>query len=235
MDLSIIIPTYNEKENIQKLLERIYSEFKKNNIKGEVIVVDDGSPDRTGEVVENLKKKYETLQCVHRQCKLGLSSAVLKGFSVSKSKILGLMDADLSHPPEKINLMYQTIKKDNFDLVIGSRYIKEGRIEGWNLYRKILSKGATLLARVFTEVKDPMTGYFFIKKECLEEVEMNPKGFKILLEILIKAKYNRVKEIPIIFINRSKGKSKAGMFEIIYYLRNLIGYLRYKKRGVDNL
>jgi dolichol-phosphate mannosyltransferase len=101
MDLSITIPTYNEKENIQKLLEKIYGEFKKNNIKGEVIVVDDNSPDGTGEIVENLKKKYRTLQCVHRQSKLGLSSAVLKGFSISESKILGVMDADLSHPTEK--------------------------------------------------------------------------------------------------------------------------------------
>jgi dolichol-phosphate mannosyltransferase len=230
MDLSIIIPTYNEKENIQNLLERIYNEFKKNNIHGEVIVVDDGSPDGTGEIVENLKKNYKTLQCIHRQNKLGLSSAVLKGFSVSKSEILGVMDSDLSHPPEKINLMYQTIKKDNFDLVIGSRYIKEGKIVGWNLYRKGLSKGVTLLARIFTNVKDPMAGYFFIKKKCLEGVDLNSKGFKILLEILIKAKYNRVKEIPIIFINRTKGKSKAGMIEIIYYFGNLIRYLKYKKR-----
>jgi len=232
MDLSITIPTYNEKENIQKLLEKIYKEFKEFKINGEVIIVDDGSPDGTGDIVEKLKNKYKTLQCIHRQGKLGLSSAVLKGFSISKSNILGVMDADLSHPTEKINEMYQTIKKDNFDLVIGSRYIKEGKIEGWGLYRKVLSKGATLLARVFTNVKDPMTGYFFIKKECLEGVEINPKGFKILLEVLIKAKYNRVKEIPIIFINRTEGKSKAGMGEIIYYLENLVGYLPYKKNVI---
>jgi dolichol-phosphate mannosyltransferase len=129
--------------------------------------------------------------------------------------------------------MYQTIKKDNFDLVIGSRYIKEGRIEGWSLYRKVLSKGAIILARVFTDVKDLMTGYFFIKKECLKGVEINSKGFKILLEVLIKAKYNRLKEIPITFINRAKGKSKAGIVEIIYYLQNLVGYLLYKKKVIN--
>jgi len=232
MDLSITIPTYNERQNIQKLLEKIYKEFKENNIKGEVIVVDDGSPDGTGELIETLKKKYKTLQCVHREGKLGLSSAVLKGFSISKSNILGVMDADLSHPTEKINEMYQAVKKEGFDLAIGSRYVKGGRIEGWGLYRKFLSKGATLLARVFTNVKDPMTGYFLIKKECLNGVELNPKGFKILLEVLIKAKYKKVREIPITFINRVEGKSKAGMGEIVYYLENLIGYLPHQKNVV---
>lgn len=231
MDLSIIIPTYNEKNNMQELLEKIYSEFKKNKIKGEVIVVDDGSPDGTGDIVEALKKRHRTLQCIHRQNKSGLSSAVLKGFSISKSKILGVMDADLSHPCEKINLMYQTIKKDNFDLVIGSRYVDGGGIKGWGLYRKVLSKGAIVLARFFTEVKDPMAGYFFIKKKCLEGVEINPQGFKILLEVLIKARCYRVQEIPIIFVNRTKGKSKAGIREIIYYLENLISYLSYNKEA----
>lgn len=232
MDVSIVIPTYNEKENVQRLLEKIYNEFREHKINGEVIVVDDGSPDGTGSLVENLKKKYKTLQIIHRKGKMGLSSAVLEGFAISKSNIIGGMDADLSHPTEKINEMYLTIKNNEVDLVIGSRYIKEGRIEGWGLYRKILSKLATLLARVFTSVKDPMTGYFFIKKECLNGINLNPRGFKILLEILIKAKYKNVKEIPITFINRTEGKSKAGMGEIIYYLENLIGYLPYKKKVI---
>ena len=162
---------------------------------------------------------------LHRKNKLGLSSAVLEGFKVAKSEILGVMDADLSHPPEKIKEMINSIKNDAVDIVIGSRYADNGKIEGWSLLRKAMSKGATLVARIFTNVKDPMTGFFMIKKECLKNINLDPKGFKILLEILIKAKYKKIKEIPIRFTNRTNGKSKAGIKETMYYLENILGYL----------
>lgn len=229
MDLSIIIPTYNEKENIKKLLDKIFHEFRKNGLNGEAIVVDDGSPDNTSGIVEELKKTYHSIQIIQRKEKMGLSSAIIDGFSVAKSAILCVMDADLSHPPESIYSMYNTIKQEQADLVIGSRYIKGGKIKGWSYYRMLLSKGATLLARIFTSVKDPMTGFFMIKRECLINADLNSKGFKILLEIIIKANYKKIKEIPITFVNRTEGKSKAGAGEIIYYLQNLIGYLPYQK------
>jgi dolichol-phosphate mannosyltransferase len=231
MDLSIVVPTFNEKENIQKLLEKIYDEFQKNDIDGEVIVVDDGSPDGTGRIVEGLKSRYTALQIIHRTGKLGLSSAVLAGFSNANSEILAVMDADLSHPPEKINEMYKIFRSREADLVIGSRYIKGGNIKGWGIYRKALSRGATLLARAFTNVKDPMTGFFMVKKECVKEKKLNPKGFKILLEIILKSDCKIIKEIPITFINRIEGKSKAGMGEILYYLSNLVGYLPYLRKS----
>ncbi|HLC86727.1 MAG TPA: glycosyltransferase [Candidatus Nanoarchaeia archaeon] len=100
--LSLVIPTYNEKENIQKLLIKIRKEFEDNHIDGEIIVVDDNSPDGTGDILENLKKKYSHLKVIHRKGKQGLSSAVLDGWKVAQGNILGVMDADLSHPPEKI-------------------------------------------------------------------------------------------------------------------------------------
>lgn len=230
MELSLVIPTYNEKENIQILIKKILEEFKENNINGEIIVVDDNSPDGTGKILEDLKKKQKNLEIIHRSGKLGLSSAVLDGWKIAKGDIVGVMDADLSHPPEKIKDLFWAIKKDGADFSIGSRYIKGGKIEGWNLKRKIMSKTATLLARVYTNVKDPMTGFFMIKKECIKNIELNPKGFKILLEVIIKGKYNKIKEVPIVFINRTKGKSKASTKEIIFYLQNLSGYLSYKKQ-----
>lgn len=165
MKLSLIIPTYNEKENIQKLLTKINQEFEKNNIDGEIIVVDDNSPDGTGQILEKLKKQYRNLKIIHRKGKLGLSSAVLEGWKISKGQIIGVMDADLSHPPEKIKEMYNYINKGKADFVIGSRYIKGGKIEGWGIYRKVLSRGATLLAKIFTNVKDPMSGFFMIEKK----------------------------------------------------------------------
>lgn len=228
MELSIVIPTYNEKENIALLLEKVFSIYKENKIDGEIIVVDDNSGDGTGEIVEELKKKHKNLKIIHRSGKLGLSSAVLDGFRIADGKVVGVMDADLSHPPEKIPEMYFSINRGEADFVIGSRYIKGGNIIGWNFKRKLMSRGATLMARPFTSVKDPMSGFFMIKKECIERREFNAKGFKILLEMIIKAKYNKIKEVPIVFINRTKGKSKAGMNEIFFYMKNLLGYIPYK-------
>ncbi|MBM3206488.1 glycosyltransferase family 2 protein [Candidatus Pacearchaeota archaeon] len=225
MDLSVVIPTYNEKENIVILINNLKKKFNKNRINGEIIIVDDNSPDGTGDLLDYISKKDKKVRVIHRTGKLGLSSAVLAGFKISKSKVLAVMDADLSHPSDSINKMYSLIKDEDVDIVIGSRYVKGGNIVGWGNYRKILSKGATFLARVFTNIKDPMSGFFMIKKECLNGIKINPKGFKILLEIIVKAKYSKIKEVPIIFTNRVHGKSKAGIKEIIYYLRNLSSYI----------
>lgn len=232
MKLSLIIPTYNEKENIRNLILKIQEEFSQNNINGEIIVVDDNSPDGTGKILEDLKKDWGNLKIIHRKGKLGLSSAAIEGWKISEGDVLGLMDADLSHPPEKIKELFFAIEKGNFDFTIGSRYVKNGNIIGWNFKRKLMSKTATLLSRIYTKVKDPMTGFFMIKKEVIKNVKLNPKGFKILLEVIIKGNYKNIKEIPITFVNRQKGKSKAGTKEIFYYLRNLIGYLPYKKNVI---
>lgn len=229
MKLSIIIPTYNEKENIKILLTNLKEEFDKNKIDGEIIVVDDNSPDGTGIILDDLKNKYDNLAVIHRDNKSGLSSAVIDGFMIAEGDILCVMDADLSHPASKINEMYRIIMNGS-DFVIGSRYIKNGKIEGWGIYRRLLSFGATLLARIYTKVKDPMSGFFMFKKDLLLTKNINPKGFKILLELLIKLDCNKIVEIPIVFINRTKGKSKAGIKEIFFYLENLIKYIPYKKK-----
>lgn len=233
MDLSIVIPTYNEKGNILVLLRKINREFKENKIKGEVIVIDDCSPDGTGKLVENLRKKQKNIKIIHRKGKLGLSSAVLEGFKIAKGNILGVMDADLSHPAEKIPEMFEIIKKGEADFVVGSRYIKGGKIKGWGLKRMAMSKVATLLARPFTKVKDPMTGFFLIRKKCVEKKEFNSKGFKILLELILKADYRKIREIPIVFINRTEGKSKAETKEILHYLKNLLGYWPHRRKVID--
>ncbi len=233
MKLSLVIPTYNEKENIQKLVRLIHEEFEKKDISGEIIVVDDNSPDKTGEILENLKKEIHELAVIHRKGKLGLSSAVLEGWKIAKGDVLGVMDADLSHPVEKIKELFWAIEGGEADFAIGSRYVKGGKIEGWNFKRKAMSKTATLLARVYTKVKDPMTGFFMIKKKCIKDVQLNPKGFKILLEVIIKGNYKNIKEVPITFTNRVEGKSKAGTKEIIYYLQNLFEYLPYKKNVIS--
>ncbi len=227
MRLSIVIPTYNEKDNLQTLLSRIFSVFDKNDIKGEVIIVDDSSPDGTGALAEKLREKYKRLRVIHRKEKLGLSSAVLDGFKASKGDVLGVMDADLSHPPEIIPKMFEEIKNDA-DFVIGSRYVKGGKIVGWSFYRKAVSKVATFLARPITKIKDPMSGFFLIKKVCLEGIKFNPKGFKICLELVAKAKYDKIIELPIKFTNRKEGKSKANIREYYNYLVHILSSLVYE-------
>lgn len=228
MNLSVIIPTYNEKENLSILLNSLFSILKKNKISGEVIVVDDNSPDNTGDIAEILKKKHKNLRVIHRAGKLGLSSAAIDGFKAARGKILCLMDADLSHPTEKIPVMFKIAIENKADLVIGSRYVHGGKIIGWGLYRKILSKGAVLLSRLVTNVRDPMSGFFMVKKSLLDMPGFNSRGFKILLEIIVKSRLQRIVEVPITFINRKEGKSKAGFGEILFYIRNLLGYIASK-------
>lgn len=234
MHLSVVIPTYNEKDNLQTLLSRVFSVFDKNSVKGEVIIVDDNSPDGTGALAEKLRKKYKRLKVLHRKSKLGLSSAVLDGFKASEGDVLGVMDADLSHPPETIPKMLEEIKK-GVDFVIGSRYVDGGEIGGWGPCRKTVSKGANFLAKIITKVKDPMSGFFLIKRGCIEGVEFNPRGFKICLEFIAKAKYSKITEVPITFINRREGKSKAGLKEYYNFLVHLLSLISYKRSNHSKL
>lgn len=233
--VSIIVPTYNEKENIPKLLNRIFSTFRKNKINGEVIIVDDNSPDGTGLLAKKLMKKYKNLKVLQRKEKMGLSSAILDGLKITNGKILGVMDADLSHPPETIPLMLNVIKKENADFVIGSRYVKGGKIKGWDFYRKTVSKVGTLLSKIFTNVKDPMSGFFLIKNKCIKGIQFNPTGFKICLEFIVKANYNKIIEVPFTFIERKKGKTKIGFKEYYNYLHHLFNLFCYKKPNLSQL
>ena len=227
MDITLVIPTYNESENIPILLEKVFGVFKESNLDGNVIVVDDNSPDGTWKIAEGLKEKYARLEVLRRLNERGLSSAVLHGFRSSKSDILGVMDADLSHPPEKIPELVEPIIKGEADIVIGSRYIDRGEIGDWALQRKISSKLATLAVKGLTNVKDPMSGFFFLKREVIEDVELSPKGFKIALEILVRGKYHKVVEVPILFRDRIYGETKLNsrvIFDYFYHVVRLYAY-----------
>jgi dolichol-phosphate mannosyltransferase len=220
MKVSIIVPTYNERENLPLLVEKISKVLEENSIDGEIVVVDDNSPDGTGEIAEKLKKKYK-MQVLHRKGKLGLSSAVLDGIKIAKGDIIGVMDADLSHPPEEIPKFLKEIK-EGADFVIGSRYKKGGKVEDWETKRKIISKVAKFLAKPLTNITDPLSGFFFFRKKLIDGIELNPKGFKIGLEILVKAKPKKVVEIPYTFVGRKRGKSKLNLKEYSNYLHHLL-------------
>lgn len=218
MDITLVIPTYNEAENIPVLLEQVFRIYDQAKLPGNVIIVDDNSPDETWRVARELKEKYPRLQVIRRLNERGLSSAVLEGFRSSGSRILGVMDADLSHPPEKIPELVEPITKGDADIVIGSRYTGAGDIEKWPLRRKLSSKLATLAVFGLTRVKDPMSGFFFLKREVIHGVQLSPKGFKIGLEILVRGNYTKVMEIPIKFRDREYGESKLSSDVISEYL-----------------
>ena len=218
--VSIIIPTYNERENIRRLVGKIFEVMKKYSIETELIIVDDNSPDATANIAKNLKKDFN-LKVLVRKKKKGLSSAVLDSFRIAKGNIFGVMDADFSHPPDDIPNLVKPILDDKADLVIGSRYVKGGKIKNWPFRRKIISLGAKLLARSLTPVKDPLSGFFFFQKDIIKATRLNPKGYKIGLEIIGKGKYKRILEIPYVFRDREKGESKLGIAECKDYLSQL--------------
>ena len=211
MIFSLIIPTFNESENISILVEQIDITFRQANIEGEIIIIDDNSPDKTWEVADNLKQKFKNLTVLRRLNKKGLSSAVLDGFKLADSEIIGVIDADFSHPPEKIPELIKPILDGKSDFVIGSRYVEGGSVENWPLNRKIASYIARLFVKGLTDVKDPMSGFFILKKNVMEDVDISPKGFKIGLELIVKGKYKKLTEVPITFRDRKYGNSKLGV------------------------
>lgn len=213
--ISLIIPTYNERENIKELLPLI-SHLKLKNL--EIIIVDDHSIDGTAEEVKKLIEELPLkINLIQRKGKRDLSLSVLEGFKNAKGEILGVMDADLSHPPILIPKMIEELK--NADLVIASRKISGSQIKEWPLKRKIFSGLATILAKILTpKISDPLSGFFFFKKEIINEKNLNPIGYKILLEILVKGNYQKVKEIPFIFENRKTGESKLNRQVVLKFL-----------------
>jgi dolichol-phosphate mannosyltransferase len=218
--LSIIVPTYNESRNIEELLTRLFAALKPNYTPYEVLVVDDNSPDGTAQVAEALKSKFD-LRVVKRPRRISLASAVLSGVKLATGEIICVMDADLSHPPEAIPEMYKAISAGDADIVIGSRCVEGGGATNWPWYRRFGSTFAQLLAKPVTHVNDSTSGFFMVKRSVLEGAEINPIGFKILLEVLAKGNYSKVKEIPIVFNDRSGGKSKLGTKQTLEYLKQL--------------
>lgn len=227
MLISVIIPTYHERENLPELIQRIQKVRSTADFELELIIVDDDSQDGTEEYIHSLGLDW--CQIIVRHGERGLSSAVLRGFQSARGEIFIVMDADLSHPPEKIVDMVHAIR-DGADMVVGSRYVPGAKTdEEWGILRWLNSKVATILAKPLTSVKDPMSGFFAIRREKVESAPyLNPTGYKIGLELLVKCHLNTVVEIPIYFAQRAHGKSKLNLKEQIKYLIHLRRLYFYK-------
>lgn len=228
--ISVVIPTYNERENIKWIVKEV--DVALAGRPHEIIIVDDNSPDGTAEEAARMQPEIN-VRVIKRVGERGLGSAVVRGFAEAAGDVLAVMDADGSHPPEALARMAEKIDS-GCDLVFPSRHIAGGGIEDWTTFRRIVSKCATLLARGLTNCTDPMSGYFMLKRKVIEGVKLNPTGFKIGLEILVKGKYKKYGEVPYIFRNRRAGKSKLSTKEYANYVRHLAQLYSYRITKVFN-
>ena len=225
---SLIVPTYNESANIEKLIVRLMKILREIDINFEIIIVDDDSPDGTWRIVEAISDNEKALKVVRRIGKRGLGSAVVEGWKNAEGEILGVIDGDLQHPPEGLCAMLRKICDDaDIDIVIASRNVEGGGVSEWNIFRKAISWIGTSVSHFFLPntlagIKDPMSGYFILRKHVIKGVSLKPIGYKILIEVLAKGNYNKILEIPYIFEERKKGDSKIGLKQYILSLFHMI-------------
>lgn len=220
--VSIIVPTLNEAENIDELLSRISRCCLSQPYDLEVVIVDDASTDNTCDRVEKNPTGL-SVRLLRRAGKRGLAGAIVDGAAVATGDIALVMDADLSHPPEAITDLLSPLLNGACGMAIGSRYIPGGSTPDRTLFRKITSRTATLLARPFCDVKDPMSGFFAVRRNRIAGLQKNVSGFKIGLELLASGEDSmRITEVPIEFHDRRRGTSKLGTRIIWEYLQQLL-------------
>ncbi|MFC1912035.1 glycosyltransferase [Chloroflexota bacterium] len=226
--ISIIVPTYNEADSITPLVEKLHAALAGYNY--EIIFVDDDSQDGTGTIASGLSARYPVKLMV-RKGKKGLASAVVDGLQQVSNDIVGVMDADLQHPPEAVPALVREIE-NGADVAIGSRYVKGGEFPDWGPVRSVISKGAIFLSHLFLpstrKISDPVSGFFFFNRQVVSGAELKPTGYKILLELLIEGSYQKVAEVPYSFQLRHLGQSKLGARQQIDYLKHLFSLMRRK-------
>lgn len=232
MKACLVIPTYNEIDNITPLFKKILEEFK--DIKDfdmEILIVDDNSPDKTWEIVNEFHEKHPNINLLLRTKKEGLGAAYIHGMNYAmderKADIIFQMDADLSHDPKLIKIFLENIK--DYDVIIGSRYIKGGGFENWPWTRKLISRGANTYARLLLglKIKDISSGYRCYTKEILKTVpwdKFDNKGYSFLEELLYYCIKNggKAKEIPLVFVDRKIGETKLNKAEMKNFLTGMI-------------
>jgi len=215
----IVIPTYNEKESIEKLINKILIL----NIISEILIIDDNSPDRTGEIIDELSRRYKQIKVIHRERKLGIGSAYIMGFKHAINQGFDYVltsDADFSHSPAYLPLFIKNM--DNYDLIMGSRYVEGGKIINWGRYRMVLSKIANIFIKKMLNLKinDSTSGFRCYKVKALDSLGIDrifSNGYAFLIEMTYYASRSglKIKELPIKFVGRKEGSSKISRSEII--------------------
>jgi dolichol-phosphate mannosyltransferase len=228
--LGLVIPTLNEADNIPVLIARLHAALEPLDIPYELIVVDDDSRDHTADLVRRIADIDSRVRLLVRKGQRGLSGAITHGWKQTDANLLGVIDADLQHPPEVLPRLVEAILQGS-DIAIGSRYIAEARgsVSEWNRVRQLISRAGTLVTaplqrRSGVRVADPLSGFFVVRREVIQDIDIQPQGFKILLEILVKGRIKKAVEIPFRFGTRHAGKSKADIKVALDYF-SLLGKL----------
>jgi dolichol-phosphate mannosyltransferase len=225
--LSLIVPTFNESSNIAALLRQLAAILEP--VLGaayEIIVVDDDSPDRTWEIAEALLPQMRNLRVIRRTGERGLSTAIVRGWQLAQGDVLAVIDGDLQHPPEVLVPLWHKMEQGS-DLAVASRHLEGGGVSEWALWRRVLSRGAQVLGLlvlpgVVGSVSDPMSGYLMVRRDVVKGIELNPLGYKILVELLARCPPRAVAEVPYVFRERVAGQSKVSAAIYGNYLRHLL-------------
>lgn len=227
LSFSLVIPTYQESKNIGEIVRRLsllLDAILPHDY--ELIVVDDNSPDRTWEVAQSLASDYPQLRVMRREEERGLSTAVIRGWQAARGEVLGVIDADLQHPPETLLKLWSEIQR-GADLAVASRHVEGGGVSDWSIIRRFLSRGAqtlglAILPGVVGRVTDPMSGFFLVRREAIAEKVMNPLGYKILIEVLGRGNIRWIGEVGYVFQERLEGESKVTWRQYVDYIGHLL-------------
>jgi dolichol-phosphate mannosyltransferase len=227
LKLSLVLPTYNEGDNIQSIIA-ILSQLLDGVIPGqyELIIVDDNSPDLTWKIAAELLPTSPQLRVMRRITERGLSTAVIRGWQVARGEILGVMDADLQHPPEILLQLLQEMERGS-DLAVASRHVEGGGVSQWSWVRRVLSRGAQMLGliilpEVIGRLSDPMSGYFMVRRQKIVGQTLSPIGYKILIEVAARGKIDWIAEAGYVFRERQAGESKVTWKQYIEYIQHLL-------------
>lgn len=227
LKLSLVLPTYNEGKNIQSIIG-ILSQLLDGVIPGnyELIVVDDDSPDLTWKIAAELRSAYPQLRVMRRTTERGLSTAVIRGWQVARGEFLGVIDADLQHPPEILLKLLQEMER-GADLAVASRNVEGGGVSEWSWVRRVLSRGAQMLGlmilpEVIGRLSDPMSGYFMVRRQRIAGIALSPVGYKILIEVAARGKIDWIAEAGYVFCERQSGESKVTWKQYVEYIQHLL-------------
>ena len=228
--LSVVVPTYNESRNIYDLFERTDAALA--GIDYELIFVDD-SKDDTPQVIERLCGEHSNVSMKHRTDEKGLATAVLCGFSMAKGEYIAVMDADLQHTPEILRAMFAVVSS-GYDVCIPSRFIKGGGDGGLNMWRKFVSWSARMMGKILLsslrKVSDPTSGLFMFKRGVIDGADLQPIGWKIMIEVVAMGSFSTLCEIPYVFCERNAGESKLDSKVTMEYIQQLFGLLKREKK-----
>lgn len=216
----MVVPTYNERERLSELVEAVFASAEAHGLALELVIVDDNSPDGTGALADELARRFR-LRVVHRAGKLGLGTAVVEGFQAATAAVVGVMDADFSHPPALVPVLFKAFRDTGADVVVASRYVPGGSTPDWPVKRRLLSRAACLLARGLSPIRDAASGFFVIRGEIGRATTIKAGGFKICLELIVRSGARRLVELPYQFDDRELGESKMSLREAAGYLVQL--------------